>query len=320
MKRLLLSTIALALVATSALASRDTIRIVGSSTVYPFTTTVAENFGKKTGANTPVVESTGTGGGIKLFCAGVGNEHPDAVNASRAMKETELEMCAKNGVTVTEVKIGFDAIVLAMAKEHDDMNLSTRDIYNALARLVIVDGKFVENPYKNWNQVNPSLPNGKIEVLGPPPTSGTRDSFVELVIEKECKAAIKAAGIKLTEDEEKSNCRTMREDGAFIEAGENDNLIIQKLKANANAVGIFGFSFLEESRSSVKGAPINGVPPEFDSIKKGDYPISRPLFVYFKNEHLEVIPNLKEFIEEYQSENAIGDEGYLAEKGLVTLD
>lgn len=320
MKRLLLSTIALALVATSALASRDTIRIVGSSTVYPFTTTVAENFGKKTGANTPVIESTGTGGGIKLFCAGVGNEHPDAVNASRAMKETELEMCAKNGVTVTEVKIGFDAIVLAMAKEHDDMNLSTRDIYNALARLVIVDGKFVENPYKNWNQVNPSLPNGKIEVLGPPPTSGTRDSFVELVIEKECKAAIKAAGIKLTEDEEKSNCRTMREDGAFIEAGENDNLIIQKLKANSNAVGIFGFSFLEESRSSVKGAPINGVPPEFDSIKKGDYPISRPLFVYFKNEHLEVIPNLKEFIEEYQSENAIGDEGYLAEKGLVTLD
>jgi len=320
MKRLLLSTIALALVATSALASRDTIRIVGSSTVYPFTTTVAENFGKKTGANTPVVESTGTGGGIKLFCAGVGNEHPDAVNASRAMKGTELEMCAKNGVTVTEVKIGFDAIVLAMAKEHDDMNLSTRDIYNALARLVIVDGKFVENPYKNWNQVNPSLPNGKIEVLGPPPTSGTRDSFVELVIEKECKAAIKAAGIKLTEDEEKSNCRTMREDGAFIEAGENDNLIIQKLKANPNAVGIFGFSFLEESRSSVKGAPINGVPPEFDSIKKGDYPISRPLFVYFKNEHLEVIPNLKEFIEEYQSENAIGDEGYLAEKGLVTLD
>jgi phosphate transport system substrate-binding protein len=315
--------LAVALIAfgtSAAYASRDTIRIVGSSTVYPFTTAVAEQFGKTSGAPTPVVESTGTGGGIKLFCAGVGDEHPDAVNASRPMKDSEAETCKSNGVTTTEVKIGYDAIVIAMAKEHEDMNLTKDDIYRALAKFVIIDGEVVENPYKTWKDVNPALPDGKIEVLGPPPTSGKRDSFVELVMEKACKAAIKANELTVTEDEEKSMCKSMREDGAFIEAGENDTLIIQKLQNNPNALGIFGYSFLEESSSTVKGATVDGIAPEYDAIKAGKYTISRPLFVYFKNEHFDVIPNLKEFMEEYQSEDAIGEEGYLTEKGLISLN
>ncbi len=319
MKRLLLSTVAIALAIAPAYAARDTIRIVGSSTVYPFTTAVAENFGKKTGAATPVVESTGTGGGIKLFCAGTGDDHPDAVNASRAIKDTEVEMCKSNGVTVTEMKIGYDAIVVAMAKEHEDMALTTEMLYKALAKFIIVDGEIVENPYKTWSDIDPSLSSGKIEVLGPPPTSGTRDSFVELVIEKECKKAIKAANLTVSEEDEKSLCKSMREDGAFIEAGENDNLIVQKLQANPNALGIFGYSFLEENNSVVKGASINGVAPEYEAIQGNEYPVSRPLFVYFKNEHMDVIPNLKEFKEEYESDDAIGSEGYLTEKGLISL-
>ena len=319
MKRLLLCTVAIALAIAPAYAARDTIRIVGSSTVYPFTTAVAENFGKKTGAATPVVESTGTGGGIKLFCAGAGEDTPDAVNASRPIKDTELEMCKSNGVTVTELKIGYDAIVMAMAKEHEDMALTTEMIYKALAKFIIIDGEIVENPYKTWSDIDPSLSAGKIEVLGPPPTSGTRDSFVELVLEKECKKAIKAANLTVSEEDEKSLCRSMREDGAYIEAGENDNLIVQKLQANPNALGIFGYSFLEENNSVVKGASINGVVPEYEAVQKGDYPVSRPLFVYFKNEHFDVIPNLKEFKEEYESDDAIGSEGYLTEKGLISL-
>lgn len=319
MKKLLTAAVAFSLMITPALAARDTIRIVGSSTVYPFTTIVAEQFGKKTGAPTPIVEATGTGGGIKMFCEGTGDDTPDAVNASRHIKDTEVETCKKNGVTVTEIKIGYDAIVLAMAKEHSDMALTTEMLYKALAKFVIVDGEIIENPTKVWSDIDPSLPNNKIEVLGPPPTSGTRDSFVELVIEKECKAAAKAANLTLSDDDEKTICKSMREDGAFIEAGENDNLIVQKLQSNPNALGIFGYSFLEENTNVVKGASINGVSPEYDSIKAGEYPIARPLFVYFKNEHFDVIPNLKEFMEEYQSDEAIGDEGYLTEKGLISL-
>jgi phosphate transport system substrate-binding protein len=319
MKKTLFTLLSLGLMMGTAYASRDTIRIVGSSTVYPFTTTVAENFGKKIGANTPIVESTGTGGGIKLFCEGSGENTPDAVNASRAIKDTELATCTKNGVTPVEVKIGIDAIVLAMSKEHGSMDLTTDIIYRALAKWVIVDGKFVENKSITWSDVDPSLPNGKIEVLGPPPTSGTRDSFVELVLEKECKKAAKDAGIKMSADDEKMYCKAMREDGAFIEAGENDTLIVQKIQANTNALGIFGYSFLEENVSMVKGATINGVAPDYDAIKAGKYPVSRPLFVYFKKEHFDVIPNLKEFMEEFQSEDAIGPEGYLVEKGLISL-
>lgn len=319
-KMIILAAALLAFGTSTAYAARDTIRVVGSSTVYPFTTTVAEQFGKKIGVKTPIVESTGTGGGIKLFCAGTGDEHPDAVNASRAIKDTEMETCVKNGVTPVEVKIGIDAIVLAMSKEHESMELTTDIIYRALAKWVIVDGKFVENKSITWSDVDASLPAGKIEVLGPPPTSGTRDSFVELVLEKECKKAAKDAGIKMSADEEKMYCKSMREDGAFIEAGENDTLIVQKIQGNPNALGIFGYSFLEENVSVIKGATINGVVPDYDTIKSGDYAISRPLFVYFKQEHFDVIPNLKEFMEEYQSEDALGEEGYLTDKGLISLN
>jgi phosphate transport system substrate-binding protein len=319
MKKLLIAAIALGFAVVPAIAARDTIRIVGSSTVYPFTTIVAEKFGKQTESPTPIVESTGTGGGIKIFCEGTGEDTPDAVNASRPMKKEELETCAKNGVSVTEIKIGYDAIVLAMASEHDDMALTTEQIYKALAKYVLIEGEFVENPVKTWSDLDPSLPNEKIEVLGPPPTSGTRDSFVELVIEKECKATIKTAELTLSEADEKAYCKSIREDGAYVEAGENDNLIVQKLQANPAAIGIFGYSFLEENGSTLKGASVNGVVPEYDAIKDGKYPISRPLFVYFKNEHFDVIPNLKDFMEEYQSDAAIGDEGYLTERGLISL-
>ena len=293
----------------SVYAARDTIRIVGSSTVYPFTTTVAEQFGKKSGSQTPIVESTGTGGGIKMFCEGVGENTPDAVNASRPMKQTEIDTCAANGVTPIEVKIGIDAIVLAMAKEHEDMVISTRHIYHALAKYRIIDGKFTENTTVNWSDIDPALPSHKIEVLGPPPTSGTRDSFVELVMEKQCLAEIKEAGLTVTPDEEKMYCKSMREDGAFVEAGENDNLIVQKLQANPNAMGVFGYSFLEENAATIKGASINDVSPDYENIQSGEYPISRPLFVYFKKEHIGVISNLQEFIDEYKSEEAIGEEG-----------
>lgn len=319
MKKLLLTTTAFLCLINPAIA-RETIRVVGSSTVYPFTTAVAENFGKTNNVPTPVVESTGTGGGFKLFCAGVGADAPDAVNASRAIKDSEKETCAKNGVTVTELKLGFDAIVLATSKEHEDMDLTTNDIYRALAKYVLVDGVFVENVSSKWNDIRPELGARTIEVLGPPPTSGTRDSFIELVIEKECKKTIKEAGIEVSADEEKKYCQSIREDGRYVEAGENDNLIVQKLNANPNALGIFGFSFLDGNRNILKGISINGVIPEFETIQSKEYAISRPLYVYFKNEHFGVVPNLQEFLDEYKSERAIGEDGYLIEKGLVPLE
>ena len=319
MNRLLTMAAVIALTAAPAFA-RDTIRIVGSSTVYPFTTTVAENFAKKTGSPTAIVEATGTGGGIKMFCSGNGEDTPDAVNASRPMKEQEKKTCAENGVNnITEIAIGIDAIVLAMAKDHTPMSLSTQEIYLALAKYVIVDGQFIENPVKTWSDLRPDLPNDKIEVLGPPPTSGTRDSFVELVLEKECKAAIKQFNMTVSEEDEKKFCKSVREDGAYVEAGENDNLIVQKLQNNPTALGIFGFSFLEENSSTIQSAIINDVTADYDTISAGEYPISRKLYVYFKGDHFDTVPNLKEFMEEYQSENAIGEEGYLVDKGLIPL-
>lgn len=296
------------------------IRIVGSSTVYPFTTTVAEQFAKKNGVAAPIVESTGTGGGVKLFCAGDGADTPDAVNASRPMKDEEKKVCADNGVNdITEITIGIDAIVLAMSKEHPGISLTTHDIYTALAKYVVVDGSFTENPVKTWSDIRPDLPNDKIEVLGPPPTSGTRDSFVELVLEKECKADIKKNNIIVSEDDEKIFCKSVREDGAYVEAGENDNLIVQKLQANPQALGIFGYSFLEENLNSIQGAVINDAAPDYDSIAAGKYPIARKLFVYFKGSHLQSNPDLVKFMEEYMSEEAIGEDGYLADKGLIPL-
>lgn len=256
----------------------DQVRIVGSSTVYPFSTVVAERFGRDTKFKTPIVESTGTGGGFKLFCAGVGPDTADVSNASRAIKSSEAKMCADNGVTnVIEVKIGYDGITLANALGAIQFDLSTRDIFLALAKKVPnQDGVMIENPYVNWSDVNATLPNTKIEVLGPPPTSGTRDAFVELAMESGCKSFSHIKALKKSDKKAyKTICHTLREDGAFIEAGENDNLIVQKLVANENALGIFGFSFLDQNADKVKAANVNGTAISFEAIADGSYPISR---------------------------------------------
>ena len=302
--------------------ARDYISVVGSSTVFPFTSTVAEQFGRGSKFKTPKVESTGTGGGMKLFCAGVGVQHPDLTNASRRIKASELADCRKNGVNdVVEIKIGFDGIVLANAKKSPVYKFTRKDIYLALARQVpdpAAPNKLIANPYKTWKDVNPALPAVRIEVLGPPPTSGTRDSFVEQVLEPGCNAIAWLKSLKdVDEKRHKQVCTTIREDGAFIEAGENDNLIVQKLVANPSAIGVFGYSFLEENLNALHGSLVEGVAPDFDTIASGEYPVSRAMYVYVKKAHVGVIPGIKEFIVEYTSEKAFGEEGYLADKGLV---
>ncbi len=304
-------------------ANRDYIYIVGSSTVYPFSTVVAERFGRGTEFKTPKVESTGSGGGLKLFCDGVGVDHPDITNASRAIKQSEVDTCAGNGVTeIIEVKIGYDGIVIANAIGAIEMELSRQDIFLALAKEVPgeADGELIENPYRTWKDVNPELPNVRIEMLGPPPTSGTRDAFVELAMEGGCKSIPWISDLKKSDSNAfKSICHTIREDGAFVEAGENDNLIVQKLEANPNAFGIFGFSFLDQNSEKVKGAKVDGHKPTFDAIADGDYPVSRSLYFYAKKAHVDVIPGLREFLREFTSERAWGDEGYLSERGLIPM-
>ncbi len=315
----------LALAATSLSAqalARDTINIVGSSTVFPFSTAVAENFGRGGKFKTPKVESTGTGGGMKLFCAGTGVGHPDIANASRAMKASEFETCEKNGVKgITQVKIGFDGIVLAESKSGLDMNLTLKDIFTALAKDVPdASGKLIPNPNKTWKDVNPDLPNAKIEVLGPPPTSGTRDAFAELAMEGGCNAYPSIKDLKKSDEKKhKAVCQGIREDGAYIEAGENDNLIVQKLVSNPKAVGIFGYSFLEQNADKIQGIKIDGVAPTYDTIASGSYPISRSIFFYVKNAHVGTIPGIKEFVTAFTSDKAWGPEGYLADKGLIAL-
>lgn len=298
--------------------ARDQIRIVGSSTVFPYTQAVAEEFSRRTGRPAPVVESTGTGGGMKIFCQGVGEDHPDLTGASRAMKKSEFDLCTKNGVTdITEVLIGYDGLSFAAAKEADDISVTKEQLFLALAAEVPVDGKIVANPYKNWSDIDKALPNHAITVFGPPPTSGTRDAWVELVMVEGCEQfpEIKALD-KARKDEV---CQRMRQDGPFIEAGENDNLIVQRLKADKNAHGIFGFSFLYENLDSLKGVKVDGVVPTIDTIADGSYPVSRPLFFYIKNAHRNVIPGLQEFIAEYVSEDAMGEGGYLTDRGLIPL-
>jgi len=305
-------------------AGRDTINIVGSSTVFPFATTVAENFGRTTRFKTPKIESTGSGGGLKLFCAGVGVKHPDITNASRRIKGSELDKCRKKGVKdIVEVKIGYDGIAIANAKEAVKFDLTSKDIFLALAKDVPDPkggDKLIANPYKTWEEVNPKLPDARIEVLGPPPTSGTRDAFVELAMEAGCKqfGFIKAMK-KKNKKKYKAICHGVREDGRYVEAGENDNLIVQKLKANPTALGIFGFSFLDQNTDKIKGSKVKGVEPTFESIASGDYPISRSLYFYVKKAHVGTIPGIEEYVKEFTSEKAWGDEGYLADKGLIPL-
>ncbi|MDG1942834.1 MAG: substrate-binding domain-containing protein [Halioglobus sp.] len=337
-------------------ANRDTISIVGSSTVYPFATVVAERFALSTDFKAPKVESTGTGGGLKLFCKGVGADSPDITNASRRIKQSEYDNCQANGVTaVIEVFAGFDGIAIANSKAAPQLQLSLRDIYLALARDIPgPDGKLIANPNTTWQEVNAALPATKIEVLGPPPTSGTRDAFAELAMGGGAKSTVALAELlKLGADQAtkikavmaklgipagvydalaekqgkapngkdifKTVAYAIREDGAFIEAGENDNLIVQKLQSNPKAVGIFGFSFLEENGDKVQGASIDGVAPSFDSIASGDYPVSRPLYFYIKGAHVGKIPGIHDYAIEFTSNKAMGEDGYLTDKGLIPL-
>ena len=305
-------------------AARDYISIVGSSTVYPFATVVAEQFGRTSKFKTPKIESTGSGGGIKLFCAGVGVQHPDIANSSRRIKAAEVADCAKNGVKeIVEIKIGFDGIVLANAVGAPRVSFTRKDIFLALAKQV-PDPKgtetLVANPYQKWSDINPSLPKITIEVLGPPPTSGTRDAFVELAMEGGCKNWKWIGAIKDKDEAKfKSICHTLREDGRFIEAGENDNLIVQKLKANPNAIGVFGYSFLEQNADTVQGSLVDGQEPTFESISSGAYPVSRPLYFYAKKAHIAAIPGIREYLTEFTSNKAMGETGYLANKGLIPL-
>jgi phosphate transport system substrate-binding protein len=304
--------------------ARDYISVVGSSTVYPFATVVAENFGKGTKFKTPKIESTGSGGGLKLFCSGVGVEYPDITNSSRRIKQSEIDDCAKNGIReIVEVKVGYDGIAIAHSKKAPQFDLTTKELFMALAKMVpdtAGGDKLVPNPYERWSDINPSFPADKIEVLGPPPTSGTRDAFVELAMEGGCKQFGFIKAMKDTdEDTYKAACHGMREDGTYIEAGENDNLIVQKLQANPRALGIFGFSFLDQNSDVVAGAKINGVSPEFETIADGSYPVSRPLYYYVKKAHVGSIPGLAEYNREFMSDKAIGDEGYLIDKGLIPM-
>lgn len=306
--------------------ARDQIKVVGSSTVFPYSQAVAEEFANKTGNKAPVVESTGTGGGMKIFCQGIGEAHPDITGASRAIKDTEKELCKKNGVTdITEVLIGFDGLSIAVSRKGKAMDLTKGEIFKALAAEVPVDGKLVKNPYKKWSEINPNLPDIAITVYGPPPTSGTRDAFVELAMHEGCKeldyfkAKKKELDKKAFEKLVKEKCSAMRTDGPFIEAGENDNLIVQRLEADPNAYGIFGYSFLYENQDKLQPVKVAGVVPSAETIESGAYPISRPLFFYIKNAHRGVIPGLNEFIAEYVSEEAMGPGGYLSERGLVPL-
>ena len=302
---------------------RDQIKIVGSSTVYPFATTVAENFGRTTSFKTPIVESTGSGGGLKLFCSGLGANHPDVANASRRIKASEVERCASNGVNdIVVVKIGYDGIVLANSRKSPVMELGLKDVFLALAKNVPDgNGGTKENPYRTWKDVNPSLPELKIEVMGPPPTSGTRDAFVELAMEGGCKSFDWIKALKKSDKNAyKALCHTIREDDGFVEAGENDNLIVQKLNANPGAFGIFGFSFLDQNADSVQGSIVDGTPPTFENISDGSYPVSRSLYFYAKKANVGVVPGIEEYLGEFTSERANGPDGYLSDKGLIPMN
>jgi phosphate transport system substrate-binding protein len=301
--------------------ARDQIHIVGSSTVYPFVTAVAEEFSRNTNHPGPLVEATGTGGGIKLFCGGVGEKFPDIVNASRQIKDSEKELCKTNGVNgITEIKIGFDGIVLANSKKAPLYNLTKEQIFKALAKqLPDASGKLVGNTNMKWSDIDPAFPGVKIEVYGPPATSGTRDAFVEMVMEKSCVDLPAFKTAYADESARKKACMMMREDGHYIEAGENDNLIVQKLENNPDALGIFGFSFLDQHKNTLQGSMVGGEKPTFDAIASGKYGISRALYVYVKNQHLATVGGIGEFVQELVSNQAVGANGYLIDKGLIIL-
>ena len=296
--------------------------IVGSSTVYPFTALIAESFGNNSDFKTPIVEATGTGGGFKLFCSGVGYNYPDFSNASRKIEKSEIKKCNENGVhDIIEIKIGYDGIVLANSSFGTKFSLTKKQVFLALAAKVPnKNGSgLIENFYHKWNEIDKNLPDLDITIYGPPTTSGTRDAFVELVMENICTSTKEFVTAYPDIKVRKKKCQIIRSDGAFIEAGENDNLIVQKLKNNINALGIFGFSFLEENHDLLQPTKIDKITPSFDNIVSGAYPISRPLFIYFKKEHLNLMKGMHEFIQEIISVNTIGFDGYLLQKGLIPL-
>ena len=306
--------------------AKDNINIVGSSTVFPFASSVAEHLGQSGKFKTPTVESTGTGGGFKIFCGGTGPSYPDIANASRKIKPTEIQQCSKSGVKeLVEVQIGYDGIVFAQYKTDKPVEFSRKDLYLGLAKQIPDPdcqecGKLIDNPYTTWDQVNSSLPNIKIEVMGPPTTSGTRDAFAELVMEAGCNEYDWLKDWKKkNESEYKQMCQTIREDGLYVEAGENDNLIVQKLKTKPNAFGIFGYSFLDANRDVITASTVERHEATPDTIADGSYPISRPLFFYVKKENVKSVHGIEEYIKEFTSEKAWGDDGYLVEKGLVPL-
>jgi phosphate transport system substrate-binding protein len=295
--------------------ARTQIRAVGSSTVYPFATAVAERFARANPGGAPIIESTGTGAGMKLFCAGVGERFPDIENASRRIKASEVKQCQQNGVAqITEIQIGLDGIALATAKGSPLTNVTQRDVYLAIAKTPF--GK--PNRAKTWKDVNPKLPATGIRIYGPPPTSGTRDALAELILTPPCEANAGMAALKKSDEAKfKAICTAVREDGVFIEAGENDNLIVQKIEAAPGAVGVFGYSYLEENQDKLRGIAINGIVPNYDSIASFSYPGARPLYLYVKNAHVGAIPAIRRYLAEFTKEATWGKGGYLVRRGMI---
>jgi phosphate transport system substrate-binding protein len=317
-KMIILTSIITSLVLTTVAQARNSISIAGSSTVLPFARIIAEQLGKNPNFKTPVVESGGSSVGKKGVCDGVGTKFIDIGNASSRMKVKELEYCEKNGVKLTEIKVGYDGIVVANSKKGKVLNISKSDLGKALTANVAINGKLVDNPYKKWSDVNPSLPNVDIRVYGPPTTSGTRASFAEMVNEKgyckkdaDAKAALKAAGMKA------KKCRAMRTDGAFVEAGEQDNLIVQKLNEDTTAYGIFGFSYLDQNSDSLQGAVISKTAPTFENIAGNNYSVSRALYYYVKHQHIDVVPGVKEYMAEWTKH--WGNDGALSDAGMIPM-
>ena len=305
MKKLVQIICAVVFFSSLAQAATNSIKVVGSSTVYPFTTVVAERFGKDTKYATPVVESTGTGGGMKLFCAGIGINTPSVTNASRAIKSKEAALCEKNGVSFVEFKVGNDGIAFANSVKGPKINITKEQLWQAMA----LEGSHPEK----WSDIDPSLPDYEIKIMTPPPTSGTRDAWNSLVMKKGCPADI-------LKEKGKKACYQLREDGGVIEVGENDTLLINKMGGDKQLFAIFGFSYLDSSRDKVQAAKIEGSVISLDSIQSYDYPIARPLFIYFKKEHMDVVPGLEKFMKTYISKKAMGPRGYLMDLGLVPLD
>ena len=297
--------------------ARDQIRAVGSSTVFPFAIAVAEQFGKQPGNRTPVVESTGSSAGIKAFCDGVGEQHPDIVNSSRRIKQAEIDTCKKNGVSMTEVTFGYDGIVFVAAGDKAAA-LTRKQIWQAIAKEVPVEGKLVANPFKKWKEIDASLPDTAIVVYGPGPNHGTRDAVVELVMHKGCEGFDE---IKAIADEKarKKTCEALREDGAWVDVAESYNVTLERISKTAGATGIVGFSYFDANKAKIKASTIEGVEASFDNIASGKYAVSRPLYFYVKREHAKVIPGLDKFVAEFVSKKATGNDGYLVEKGLIPL-